>query len=57
MYEELSRALKDPKVAQMLTEQGIEITGGGPEELDKWVRGEMARWAVVVKENNIKAGD
>jgi len=57
MFEELSKALKDPKVKQQLSDQGIEIVGGGPEELDKWVRGEMAHWAVVVKENNIRAGD
>jgi tripartite-type tricarboxylate transporter receptor subunit TctC len=57
MYEELARALKDPRVAQQLSDQGIEIVGGGPEELDKWVRGEMEKWAVVVKENGIKAGD
>jgi tripartite-type tricarboxylate transporter receptor subunit TctC len=57
MYDELSKALKNPGVAQKLTDQGIEISGGGPEELDKFVRGEMARWAVVVKENNIRAGD
>jgi tripartite-type tricarboxylate transporter receptor subunit TctC len=57
MHEELSRALKDPGVAQKLTEQGMEIVGGGPEELDKFVRGEIARWAQVVKENRIKAGD
>lgn len=57
MHEELSKALKDPKVAKLLSDQGIEINGGGPAELDKWIRGEMAKWAVVVKENNIKAGD
>jgi tripartite-type tricarboxylate transporter receptor subunit TctC len=57
MHEELSRALKDPKVAKLLSDQGIEINGGGPAELDKWIRGEMGKWAVVVKENNIKAGD
>ena len=57
MYEELAKALKDPKVAKQLSDQGIDIVGGGPAELDKWVRGEMAKWAVVVKENNIKAGD
>ncbi|HST01305.1 MAG TPA: tripartite tricarboxylate transporter substrate-binding protein, partial [Usitatibacter sp.] len=57
MYEELSKALKDPQVAKQLSDQGIEIAGGGPADLDKWVRGEMAKWAVVVKENNIKAGD
>jgi len=57
MVEELSRALRNPQVAQRLSEQGIEISGGGPEELDRFVRGEMARWEKVVKDNNIKAGD
>jgi tripartite-type tricarboxylate transporter receptor subunit TctC len=57
MYEELSKALKDPKVARQLTDQGIDIVGGGPKELDAWVRQEMGKWEVVVKENNIKAGD
>jgi len=57
MYEELSKALKDPGVAQKLTDQGMEIVGGGPDDLDRFVRGEIARWAQVVKENKIKAGD
>jgi tripartite-type tricarboxylate transporter receptor subunit TctC len=57
MAEELSRALKDPAVARKLTDQGIEIEGGGPAALDKFMRGEMARWEKVVKENNIRAGD
>jgi len=57
MHEELAKALKDPAVAQKLTEQGMEIVGGGPEELDRFVRGEIARWAAVVRENRIKAGD
>jgi tripartite-type tricarboxylate transporter receptor subunit TctC len=57
MVEELARALNDPAVRKKLTDQGIDIDGGGPEVLDKFVRGEMARWATVVKENNIRAGD
>jgi tripartite-type tricarboxylate transporter receptor subunit TctC len=57
MYEELSKALGKPDVAKRLSDQGIEIVGGGPQELDRFVRGEMAHWATVVKENNIKAGD
>jgi tripartite-type tricarboxylate transporter receptor subunit TctC len=28
-----------------------------PAELDRFVRGEIARWAKVVKDNKIKAGD
>jgi tripartite-type tricarboxylate transporter receptor subunit TctC len=57
MNEELNKALKDPKVAGSLTDQGIEIIGGPPEELDRFVRAEIAKWAAVVKENGIKAGD
>ena len=57
MVEELRKALADPGVAQRLGDQGIDVTGGGPAELDKFLRGEMARWADVVKKNNIKAGD
>ncbi|HLX22249.1 MAG TPA: tripartite tricarboxylate transporter substrate binding protein [Usitatibacter sp.] len=57
MVDELGKALKDPSVAEKLTAQGIDLNGGGPEVLDKFVRSEMARWAAVVKENNIRAGD
>ena len=57
MHEELSKALANPAVAQRLTEQGMDIVGGSPEELDRFVRAEIARWAAVVKENRIKAGD
>jgi tripartite-type tricarboxylate transporter receptor subunit TctC len=57
MYEELAKALKNPAVAQKLSEQGMDIVGGGPEELDKFLRGEIARWALVVRDNKIKAGD
>ena len=57
MHEELAKALKGPAVAQKLTDQGMEIVGGGPEELDKFLRAEIARWAQVVKTNGVKAGD
>ena len=57
MHEELAKALTEPAVAQKLTEQGMEIVGGGPEELDRFLRTEIARWAAVVKDNKIRAGD
>ena len=56
-HEELAKALKEPAVAQKLTDQGMEIVGGGPAELDRFLRAEIARWASVVRENKIKAGD
>ena len=57
MHEELTKALKVPAVAERLTGQGMTIVGGGPEELGRFVGSEVARWAKVVKDNNIKAGD
>jgi tripartite-type tricarboxylate transporter receptor subunit TctC len=57
MHEELAKALKNPAVADKLTQQGMDIVGGGPEELDRFLRGEIARWAEVVRDNKIKAGD
>jgi len=57
MVEELKKALANPAVAQKLTDQGMDIVGGGPADLDRFLRAEMARWAEVVKKNNIKAGD
>lgn len=57
MHQALAAALKDPAVAEKLTAQGMDLIGGTPLELDRFVRGEIARWAKVVSENNIKAGD
>jgi tripartite-type tricarboxylate transporter receptor subunit TctC len=57
MHEELSKALKDPGVAEKLSGQGMEIRGGGPEEFDRFLRGEIERWAKVVREGKVKAGD
>ena len=57
MHEALAGALKDPAVAEKLTAQGMDIIGGGPQELDRFLRGEISRWAKVVTENKVKAGD
>ena len=57
IYDELAKALANPAVTQKLSEQGMDIVGGPPEEMDRFLRGEIARWATVVNENRIKAGD
>lgn len=57
MYEELAKALRNPAVSEKLTQQGMDIIGGGPQDLDKFLRGEIERWAEVVRANKIKAGD
>ncbi len=57
MHEELAKALKVPAVAEKLSAQGMDIIGGGPEEMDRFLKGEIERWAKVLKDNKIKAGD
>jgi len=57
MHDELTKALKVPSVAQRLTGQGMQIRGGGPEELDRFLAREIVRWSKVVSDNKIKAGD
>ena len=57
IYDEFAKALATPAVTQKLAEQGMDIVGGPPDELDRFVRSEIARWATVVRENKIRAGD
>ncbi len=57
IYEEFARALKDPALAAKLREQGMDVVGGSPQDLDRFLRSEIARWAQVVRDNHIKAGD
>jgi tripartite-type tricarboxylate transporter receptor subunit TctC len=57
MSEQLAAALGNPAVVEKLSQQGMEISGGPPEAMDQFLRGEMARWAAVVRESKIRAGD
>ena len=57
MNEELVKALKTPEVAEKLSAQGMEIVGSKPEALQSFVQTEITRWAKVVKDNKIKAGE
>ena len=57
MSEQLATALANPAVVEKLTQQGMEISGGAPEVMDRFVRSEMTRWAQVVRDNRIRAGD
>jgi tripartite-type tricarboxylate transporter receptor subunit TctC len=57
IYDELKKALDNPAVTQKLSDQGMEIVGAPPQEMDRFLRAEIARWAKVVSDNKIKAGD
>ena len=52
---EFGKALKSPDVVKRLTEQGIEIIAGTPEEYTAFIKAETARWGAVVKASGAKA--
>jgi tripartite-type tricarboxylate transporter receptor subunit TctC len=54
---ELGKALKQPAIAEKLAAQGMDVVAGDGKVFDKFLRGEVTRWAKVVKDNGIKAGE
>ena len=57
MNGEMAKVIRLPAVQERLVQMGITISAGPPEELGKFVAAEVTRWAKVVKDNNIKAGE
>jgi tripartite-type tricarboxylate transporter receptor subunit TctC len=52
---EFRKAMKLPEVDKFLTEtQGMDVVALGPEETQKFILGEMARWGKVVRDNNVR---
>jgi tripartite-type tricarboxylate transporter receptor subunit TctC len=50
-----AKVLAMPDVRERLAGLGLEVVGSSPEQFDAFVRAEIAKWAKVVKDNNIKA--
>ncbi len=51
---ELLKALADPDVRERFTAQGLTIRGSSPEELGVATRAQLAKYARVMKEANIR---
>jgi tripartite-type tricarboxylate transporter receptor subunit TctC len=55
-HAELVKVLSQPDLRKTLTETlGMDLVVSSPEDLQKFLLGEMARWGKVVKDNNIRA--
>ena len=52
---ELNKALHAPELAEILRNEGAEVIGGTPAEFRTFFRGEVERWAPVVKAAGVKA--
>ena len=54
---EAKKALADPAMREKLAAQGIVAVGSTPDEFRAFVTDEIARWAKVIKDGNIKMGE
>jgi tripartite-type tricarboxylate transporter receptor subunit TctC len=57
MHDEMAKALRQPVVQERLEPQGLVFYISSPEALGNLIVSEIARWAKVVKENKITAGE
>lgn len=53
MNAAMAKALADPRVKQGLSEQGVDYVLSSPDEFGTFIASEVARWAKVIKANNI----
>src|SRR6266568_563348 len=54
LSDEVQKALADPEVRERLNGQGLTVRGSSPEELGTAMRAQLAKYARVMKEANIK---
>ena len=57
MHAEVLKVLNNKEARERLSAQGMDIVASSPTEFAKFLGGEVERWAKVVKDNNIKAGE
>ena len=53
----MAKALREPAVERSLNDQGIEYQLSSPKEFGEFIEGEIVRWAKVIKDNKIVAGE
>ena len=54
LNSETGRVLAHPEFRKMLITNGIDPVGGPPEELAKFIRSEIAKWAKVIQDANVR---
>jgi tripartite-type tricarboxylate transporter receptor subunit TctC len=57
MNAEVTKLLRDPQMREKMASQGMNIVASTPEAFGKFIDEQSAKWAKVVKENNIRAGE
>ncbi len=57
MNAAMAKALREPAVERSLNDQGIEYQLSSPKEFGAFIEAEIVRWAKVIKDNKIVAGE
>jgi tripartite-type tricarboxylate transporter receptor subunit TctC len=57
MNAAMAKALREPMVERSLNDQGVEYQLSSPKAFGEFIEGEIARWAKVIKDNKIVAGE
>lgn len=57
MHAEVSKALRAPALQQQFDQQSLAVVASPPDEFGKFLANEVDRWARVVRDNQIKAGE
>jgi tripartite-type tricarboxylate transporter receptor subunit TctC len=55
MNEALVQVLNEPAIKNRIEEQGCDIVASTPEQTARFLEVEIAKWARVITENNIRA--
>lgn len=50
----VQEAINDPGVQKLVASQAGQLTGGKPDEMANYMKKETAKWAVIIKEGNIR---
>jgi tripartite-type tricarboxylate transporter receptor subunit TctC len=53
----MAKALREPAVERSLNDQGLEYQLSSPKAFGEFIEGEIVRWAKVIKDNKIVAGE
>jgi tripartite-type tricarboxylate transporter receptor subunit TctC len=54
LHDAARKATETAAFRKMIEPEGLTVSAGTPAELEAYVHGETARWARIVKENNVK---
>lgn len=55
LSESVKLATQQPEVQKRMAAQGVEPVGNSPKEFGDFLQGQIAKWAALVKSNNIRA--